>query len=63
MTILIMDIIYIVAISGIVGTLYMIEAQIKSIKVMMEEHIKFDERKAMQCELEKKNSKNSKKTT
>jgi preprotein translocase subunit YajC len=63
MTILIMDIIYIVAISGIVGTLYMIEAQIKSIKVMMEEHIKFDERKAMQCELEKKNSKNSEKTT
>jgi hypothetical protein len=63
MTISLMDIIYIVAISGIVGALYMIEAQIKAIKVMMEEHIKFDERKAMQCELEKKNSKNSKKTT
>lgn len=63
MTISLMDIIYIVAISGIVGALYMIEAQIKAIKVMMEEHIKFDERKAMQCELEIKNLKNSEKTT
>ena len=43
MTISIMDIVYIVAISGIVGALYMIEAQIKSIKIMMEEHIKVDE--------------------
>ena len=58
MTISIMDIVYIVAISGIVGALYMIEAQIKSIKIMMEEHIKFDEKKSMQCDLAKKNTKN-----
>lgn len=44
MTISLMDIIYIVAISGIVGALYMIESQVKAIKVMMEEHIKFDEK-------------------
>ena len=44
MTISLMDIIYIVAISGIVGALYMIESKVKAIKVMMEEHIKFDEK-------------------
>ena len=63
MTIHLMDIAYITAISGIVAALYMIEAQIKAIKVMMEEHIKFDETKSMQCDLAKKNSKKHKKTS